>query len=1287
MGAESSAQRDVAGSREEEDASASAAEVGVQGGGVLDSKPLQKNGQISSLTSLSGHSQDNTLAEVGQPDGVSVAQKEDTSETMDTNADEQAPQVNGEKVEKESPDNNDITPAEEKAAEEKPDETGEVGFKKIFRFVGFKFTLKKDKSEEKEPVKLLTVKDKDGDMVNGIDEPANDETATAEENVAAEEKEGKIEAPHTEAEVTKDTDNSETPDGPADTAEISDGAVKEEVAEKEGEASPPAQEAALSPFKKLFSTGLFSNLRKKSSIKRTKEEEEKEVAGEDEAVKTEEGEGKPVAEQETKEEKLTEEKAEEEAPASPEEAKPEPSSESEVTSDETKPEEEKAEEETAPAEVTSDSELTTSQEKTKPQGSPLKKLFTGAGLKKLSTKNKKSKKDNEVKLTESGEQAAELQSSTESTEVAKADSGPSSPEKSGEPAVEAEVARSDSTQEAEGEVVSDGEKKKEGIVTWSSFKKLVTPKKRVKRPSESDDEVTSEKAAKSATLSSSESAPLADRSVEEEAKDDKPCEDECKTENTEEKLVSSTEEPKKKMDTSVSWEALMCMGGPKKRTRKTSDSDDEETKIEEESPAPATEEGKQEDKTEAAVANSQSVEGEGEAASSPEPLSSPPERESAWDTLKRMVMPKSKAKSEEKTEESAEQVQPESEVPKDESSFSLRKFFPGLRKKKAEKQASTESEEDSDTPAVVPLSEYDAQHEIVQEEETATTAQVSSDERSPSWIAAMVERGDDKHDQLSDITEEAENIATPKSVDTDTDEHGGLSPKPVGQRLSVAEIAQAPPSETTTCDPKDENAQELVAAIQAEISEVPPVTTVICEDAPVEIASEETEPPLDHADSKSPRLLEPHAHDEAMAICTGLGTKEIAKLALEKPATQITACVSVITDALSTEVIVEEGPQKVEEAVVTEDALLSAQVQQVRNVAIEPVEITQSKVLNIQTAEESVEPEPKATNMANNAPIDPEIPVLLQNGEVTEQSVKTNKEGELACQTTEASEQVAVITESVVLVSSPCVDQSASSNISEAKDATETSADNDESSQIEAQSVAITQCVIQGAVDKVSEQPQTPEASTTHTATPVQAVMTTEKEIEISAETPVVTDTPTPTTKEKPVKPLFVAMECETVPIEVAEIINGSAVEDKKSEEDLKKAVEVNASEEFVIEEEVVEIIGESQMNNKQEALKEEMEEEKPQPEKEIHMPMQVVLQTAQVLEEESIKEEVVEEFGSNGPVDGKGDRPASDQSESLPAEERTPSKCAEVMAQVMEVIEEAVKEIQPTSTEITPAS
>lgn len=111
----------------------------------------------------------------------------------------------------------------------------------------------------------------------------------------------------------------------------------------------------------------------------------------------------------------------------------------------------------------------------------------------------------------------------------------------------------------------------------------------------------------------------------------------------------------------------------------------------------------------------------------------------------------------------------------------------------------------------------------------------------------------------------------------------------------------------------------------------------------------------------------------------------------------------------------------------------------------------------------------------------------------------------------------------------------------------------------------------------------------------------------------------------------------------------------------------------------------------------------------EIHMPVQVVLQTAKV-EELSVEEEAVEEFDSNGPVAedtsvkesaGKklptvSEEPQAAASAEVPAPsqvteaekaEAPSGKCAEVMAQVIEVIEEAVKEIEPVSTEITAAS
>ncbi|XP_068585918.1 A-kinase anchor protein 12b [Cebidichthys violaceus] len=1384
---------------------------------------------------------------VGQPDGV--AQKEETPEMMDTVQGEVAPQVNGEKVEKESPDANDISAVEEKAAEEKPEDASEVGFKKIFRFVGFKFTLKKDKSEEKDPVKLLTVKDKEeeGEEV-GVTEPTKEEeAAAAEEKSSTEEKEAVTEASAAEA------DKAETTDAP--TAEDTVAEATDEGAEKEGETT-------LSPFRKLFSGGLFSNLRKKASIRKTKEEEDKEAAVEEETAKTEDAAVEEKEEKETKEE----------APTTPEEVKSESTPESEVTvdnttTDETKPEEEKAEpsaeEEKAPVEATTEAELLSSQEKAKPQGSPLKKLFTGAGLKKLSTKKQKAKKDTETKLTESGEQAAEqLQSSTESAENPKADSGPSSPEESGEHIVAVEVTQNESSQETDGEVASDGEKKKEGIIAWSSFKKLVTPKKRVKRSSESEDEATGEKSAKSATLSSSESAPLADKSVEEEAKEDKPTEEEPKTENTE-KLVSSTEEPKKKMDTSVSWEALMCMGGPKKRTRRTSDSDDEETKVEEESAAAAAAlEGEQVGKTEAAIVSSQNTDSDGEVVSSPEPLSPPPERESTWDTLKRMVMPKNKAKVEEKPEETTEQVQSDSEAPKDESSFSLRKLFPGRKKKKAEKQASTEQgEEDSDTPAVVPLSEYEDQVEAEQEapEEPAEfQIKVSTEDRSPSWIPATVEDGDDKHDQLSDIPEEAENTATPKSVDTDiaedeTEDKENLSleaPRRTGRRLSLAEVkpvAQAPSAETTPVlqRPKSESAQEVVGGIPAEMSAIPPQTNVTVEDVPVEVASDKTEyePPTENAASKTHAILEPHARDEAMAICTGLGTKEIAKVALEKPAMPIVESVAVIRDGVTTQVSVEEKSAITEEAAVAENAMCNAEVHQVDTTELEPVvESSQGELTATQAASESHEPEIETvgivsavqeeseiiqpTTMSENSPKDVvrgdpitptlEAAVCTQSVEVTEPTVET-KEVKMDVEQLAATEQNTVtevvesvtaeivstigeitmttitqeteptipaavpsdgvvISETVVLVApvgaaasgvvaaentseAACDDsiqvqeaeeegeaeetveatsaQTATSEVSavaeqSSKDMEEIQVDVQQTSEIEAQSIVIAQAVIQDAMDKVSED----------ASTPVQAVATIEEQTEI---TPVISDTPVAVVCKKQASKspqlLHVAMEViDPIPMEVTESLDASVEEKKSAEEGLLKAVEVKVSDEIVVEEEVVEIKAESQTGEELEEVKEEQskedaevqepgveeaaEEVEPQSEEskseapseqnkekvlEIHMPLQVVLQTAQVFEEPSVEEEAAEEFDCNGSVaedtDAKAKRVATESKLSTLSEEpqateeasapsqvmetpETPSgKCAEVMAQVIEVIEEAVKEIEPVSTEVIAAS
>ncbi|XP_028997132.1 A-kinase anchor protein 12b isoform X3 [Betta splendens] len=1344
---------------------------------------------------------------VGQPDGVSVAQKEEAPEAADSIQGEVAPQLNGEKAEKEAPDASDIT-VEEKAVEQKPDEAADVGFKKIFRFVGFKFTLKKDKSEEKDPVKLLTVKDKEEEEVGGAEEPAQkeEEASAAEEKSTLKEEEAEAEESTAEAEVTKEETSDAPPEGAAD------GEVEGEGAEKEEASAPPAQETTVSTFRKLFSGGLFSNLRKKASVKKTKEEEEKESAVEEGAAKAEEpvekdekveveGETKEEAPQTPKEEKTEtkeevpvvaeEEKsgpkeapptAEAQEPEPKEEAKPEPASEPDLTveppaaADDTKPEEEKAEkEERAPAEVTSEGELQSSQEKTKPQGSPLKKLFTGAGLKKLSTKKQKNKKETESKLTESGETPAErLQSSTDSAEAPKAESGPSSPEESGEHAVAADGVQNESSLETEGEGASDGEKKKEGIIAWSSFKKLVTPKKRVKRSSESEDEATGDKAAKSATLSSSESA-------EEETKEEKSTEEEPKTEATE-KLVSSAEEPKKKMDTSVSWEALMCMGGPKKRARRTSDSDDDET--EKEAPVAPAAEAEQEAKPEVAA----SRESDGEAATA-EP-SGASERESTWDTLKRMVM-KNRARSEEKPEENSDHVQSDGEAPKDESAFSLRKLFP-RKKKKADKQSCTDGgsgEDDSDTPAVVPLSEYDEQEEAEKEAPAEPTA-APAEERTPSWIPANVEGADDKRDQLSDIPEEAENAATPKSVDTDTageetPEPASRSPEapaPTRRRLSTAEVkplAQASADQTAPVprEPESQTAEALVEPLHGQISQIPPETSVVAEDVPVEAAAEEAEhqPPAENAESSTSSVLEPHVADEAVAICTGLGTKEVAKVALEKPAVPTVEAAIAVRDALSCEVAAEERPQDPEGARAAEDAVHEAQVHLVEATHLEPVvENARSKAPAVQVATQGHEPHMEASGVVTTAaeeslyvqppavsenspkgvifdPIAPtsEALVCTQSAEVTEPTVETKEveveveqraaSGERAAireavqavsgqvsstavettraavpQETEpeipvavATEEACVIAETVVIAAShepatesaPGGEQAAQAEEAALTQTAESAADaaveqarervEEPGGEIEAQSAVVAQAVLQVAVEEVSADAREDKEPAATAPAPAQAASATEEDLE--TESPVVMETPVvslcQTPAPKAVQTLHVAMEVmDAVPIEVTENLRTEEEEKPEEPKELKQAVEVEVSEDAVVVEEVGET-GDGEQEEEEEketevevqepdvkGAEEEVKEENAEKQLEIHMPVQVVLQSAQVAEAPSVEEEAVVELDGSGPERRE--------------EEAAPSaKCAEVMAQVIEVIEEAVKEIEPVSTEITAAS
>ncbi|NXP50571.1 AKA12 protein, partial [Heliornis fulica] len=362
-----------------------------------------------------------------------------------------------------------------------------------------------------------------------------------------------------------------------------------------------------------------------------------------------------------------------------------------------------------PESITNEAELLSSQEKTKLQGSPLKKLFTGTGLKKLSGKKQKGKRE-ESKLGEQGEPIQHLSDSPDSPEEQKGESSASSPEEMNEiPSLE-KSAEGVQVTENEEAGVSDVERKRESVTPWASFKKMVTPKKRVRRPSESDKEEDIDK-------TKSVAVPATENAVDES-------QGELKENGVDQKPEKTVEEPKRKVDTSVSWEAFICVGSSKKRARKSSSSDEEtEHKLGQE------ESGQSKEMTTDGILTSSQESDQGQGNSSPEQAGSPSEGEgiSTWESFKRLVTPRrrSKTRIEERTEDSVvgsslEHSTSDGEPGKDESWVPFRKLMPRRRKKKSDgkpeptdlKQAREDmaetTEEDADIPAVVPLSEYEA---------------------------------------------------------------------------------------------------------------------------------------------------------------------------------------------------------------------------------------------------------------------------------------------------------------------------------------------------------------------------------------------------------------------------------------------------------------------------------------------------------------------------------------------------------------------------------------------------
>lgn len=158
-----------------------AAEASGAAGDPADADPAtklpQKNGQLSAVNGVAeqedvhvqeesqdGQEEEVTVEDVGQRESEDVKEKDRAKEMAasstvveDITKDEQ----------EETPEIIEQIPASESNVEEMAQaaesQANDVGFKKVFKFVGFKFTVKKDKNEKSDTVQLLTVKKDEGE--------------------------------------------------------------------------------------------------------------------------------------------------------------------------------------------------------------------------------------------------------------------------------------------------------------------------------------------------------------------------------------------------------------------------------------------------------------------------------------------------------------------------------------------------------------------------------------------------------------------------------------------------------------------------------------------------------------------------------------------------------------------------------------------------------------------------------------------------------------------------------------------------------------------------------------------------------------------------------------------------------------------------------------------------------------------------------------------------------------------------------------------------------------------
>ncbi|KAM8834025.1 uncharacterized protein ACB058_017753 isoform 2-T3 [Synchiropus picturatus] len=521
-------------------------------------------------------------------------------------------------------------------------------------------------------------------------------------------------------------------------------------------------------------------------------------------------------------------------------------------------------------------EIVSSLEKERVQASPLRRLFASPSLRRFA------KKQQEKIPSEPGEHASDEQTSDER----------SKDEDSKETKVEENSA-------------------------WASFKKLMTPKKTLKKP---DEEPQTEQAQKL-----SDGDKLSD---------------------------SSSEQSRKRKDSSVSWEAVLCGSGRRRSNRNSQEE------------LPGTNHSKSKNDRAA------DEESEDAGASSLKQAEHSPDSEGGftWNSFKRLITPKRKAREDEDAGSKfiVLMTQDELSVPAESDVKSARKA--------RDEAATAESDEESETPAVIPLSEFqddlipaeEKTHVPMDENATQRSDSPALDSEDPKVedLAAVSEmkvildeftEAISKHPQLSDIPEESavpETMAPPVEEEpagddtlaedlTDITSDAITAPEPADFTLTdetemmsaVSQLSESPKSGASTPVPAYyslEETEKVLAQVVETISAATLMTPLSSEEVNVErIVGSISNQSLATVFKDEPALLEIHRKSDTSNIQTGLNVEEMVG---EKnvEATVELESLSGISKALYTEMTSEVAPEDLEQAEMAVDEVLVLQSEEVQ---------------------------------------------------------------------------------------------------------------------------------------------------------------------------------------------------------------------------------------------------------------------------------------------------------------------------------------------------------------------